>query len=311
MVRRRLKRSEIEIDREIVGFTLYEVDARTENQRLSNARDKTLDGSLNVYIPGHGQTANAATNLITTIVAHSQSKILWSVDIDPPKGGDHIRAKALIRIIKTRASSELFDSRFCAPEQPYYLKITLFGWSHGAAEAMLAAEMDSELIQEVIALTPGGLIERPSSELFWSFTLGGLRIFWDALRRFDGTIGRVLAVGFDIVSGVIRDCWRSKSFHLIVDDICWASKKVVGKSYGYNGTVILLFAGGDTTMRWRDVFPTCQHPDMIECVLELFRQDHFPQVRRLSVGVLEGNHVAPEVNASLYINTAFDLLESK
>ena len=81
------ERGEVEVDGETMCYTLYEVDARTESQRTANARHKTLDGNLNVYVPGHGQRATAAKNLTATIVALSSSKVLWAIDIDPPRGG--------------------------------------------------------------------------------------------------------------------------------------------------------------------------------------------------------------------------------
>jgi len=93
------ERDEVKVRGETIGYTLYEADARTESQRIANARDKTLDGNLNVYVPGHGQRATAAKNLTATIVALSSSKVLWAIDIDPPRGGDAARAEALIKII--------------------------------------------------------------------------------------------------------------------------------------------------------------------------------------------------------------------
>ena len=305
------ERDEVEVDGETIGYTLYEIDARTESQRIMNTRDNTLDGNLNVYIPGHGQTAAAARNLIATTIALSSSKVLWSIDIDPPRGGDPARAEVLIKIIKRKASQGLFGGEREESAEPPLFRVTIFGWSHGAAEAMLAAEKDSDLFQQVVGLCPAGLIERPPYELLWSFILESLRVFWDALLRFDCTVTRVLAIGYDILAGVFCDFLRSKSLRRVINDIRWASKKVNGKNYKYDGIVVILFGTKDTVIRWQDVFPACQHPSNIGQFVEEYKKRNFPMVRRLEVQVLEGNHVAPEVNALLYVKSAFDLLDTE
>jgi len=302
------ERDEVEVDGETIGYTLYEIDARTESQRIMNARDNTLDGNLNVYIPGHGQTAAAARNLIATTVALSPSKVLWSIDIDPPRGGDPTRAEALIKIIRRKVSDELFNGERQGLAGSPFFRVTIFGWSHGAAEAMLAAEKDCDLFQQVVGLCPAGLIERPPYELLWSFILESLRVFWDALLRFDCTVARVLAIGYDILAGVFCDFLRSKSLQRVINDVRWASRKVTDKDYRYDGMVVILFGGKDGVIRWQDVFPACQHPSNIGQFVEEYKKRNFPMVRRLEVRVLEGNHVDPEVNARLYIESAFDLL---
>jgi hypothetical protein len=142
----------------------------------------------------------------------------------------------------------------------------------------------------------------------WSFILEGLRVFWDALLRLDCTVVRVLAIGYDILAGVVCDALRTKSLRRVIDDMCWASRKVTGKNYKYDGTVVILFGRQDTVIRWQDVFPECHDPSNIGQFLEEYRRHNFSMVRRLEVRILEGNHIAPEINALLYINTAFDLL---
>ena len=303
------ERGEVEVDGETVCYTLYEVDARTESQRIANARDRALDGNLNVYVPGHGQRATAAKNLTATIVALSSSKVLWAIDIDPPRGGDQARAEALIKIIRRKASEELFGGEGQESAEPPSFRVTIFGWSHGGAEAMQAAEKAPDLFQQVVGLCPAGLVERSPSELLWSFILECWRIFWDALPRFDRTTVSVLAMGYDFLAGVFRDLLRSKSLRRVINDIRWASGKVTGEDYEYDGMVVILFGENDGVIRWRDVFPACQHPGNIGQFLEEYKRRDFHKVRGLQVRVLEGSHIAPETHAPLYVRTAFDLLD--
>jgi len=306
------ERGEVQVDGETIGYTLYEIDARTEDQRLENARCNALDGYLNVFAPGHGQTAAGARSLITTIVALSSSKILWSIDVDPPKGGDPTKAEALIKIIRRKASDELLEGESQESAELPFLRVRAFGWSHGAAELMRAAEKDCDLVQQVVGLCPIGLIERPPSELIWSFMLESLRILWDALRRRDWrTVARALAIGYDIISGCVFDFLRSKSLWRVIDDIRWASRKVPGGEYDYDGIVVILFGRKDTVIRWQDVFPKAKEPSDIEHLLEEYKRRNFPKARGLQVRVLEGNHIAAEANASYYIKTALDLLDQE
>jgi pimeloyl-ACP methyl ester carboxylesterase len=303
------ERGEVQVNGETIGYTLCKVDARTEGQRIANARDKALDGNLNVYVPGHGQRAAAARNLIATIVALSSSKVLWAIDIDPPQGGDPARAEALVKIIRRKASEELFGGEGQESAEPPFFRVTIFGWSHGGAETMQAAEKDPALFQQVVGLCPAGLVKRSPYDLVWSFLLECLRILRDALPRLDWTITRVLAIGYDILAGLFCDLVRSKSLRRVINDVRWACGKVTGKDYEYDGKVVILFGEQDGVIRWRDVFPTCQHPGNIGQFLEEYKKRDFPMALDLQVRVLEGSHIAPETHAPLYVKTAFDLLE--
>jgi len=303
------ERGEAEVDGQTIGYTLYEVDARPESQRIANARDKALDGNLNVYVPGHGQTVTAAKNLIATIVALSSSKVLWAIDIDPPRGGDAARADALIKIIRKKASQDLFGGEGQEAAEPPSFRVTIFGWSHGGAEAMRAAEKAPALFQQVIGLCPAGLTKRSPYEFAWSFVLECWRIFWDALPRLDRSIARALAMGYDVLAGLFCDLLRSKSLQRVINDIRWASGKVTGQHYEYDGMVVILFGENDGVIRWRDVFTACQHPGNIGQFVEEYKKRDFPIVRGLQVRVLEGNHIAPETRAPLYVRAAFDLLD--
>jgi pimeloyl-ACP methyl ester carboxylesterase len=303
------ERGEVQVDGETIGYTLYEVDARTESQRITNMRDKTLDGNLNVYVPGHGQRAAAARNLIATIVALSSSKVLWAIDIDPPRGGDPARAEALIKIIRRKASEELFGGEGQESAEPPFFRVTIFGWSHGGAETLRAAEKAPDLFQQVVGLCPAGLVKRSPYDLVWSFLLECLRILRDALPRLDRSIARALAIGYDMLAGLFCDLVRSKSLQRVINDIRWICGKVTGEDYGYDGKVVILFGEKDGIIRWRDVFPACQHPGNVGQFVEEYKKRDFPMARGLQVWVLEGSHIAPETRAALYVETAFDLLD--
>ena len=303
------ERGEVEVDGERTGYTLFEVDARPESQRVANARDRALDGNLNVYVPGHGQRVAAARNLIAAIVTLSSSKVLWAIDINPPSGGDPARAEALVKIIRRKAREELFGGEGQEAADLPSFRVTIFGWSHGGAEAMQAAEKAPDLFQQVVCLCPAGLVERSPSELLGSLVPECQHIFWDAWPRFDRSIARALAIGYDVLAGLFSDLLRSKSLKRVINDIRWASARVTGEDYGYDGKVVILFGEKDAIIRWRDVFPACQHPGDIETFLEEYRKRYFPMARGLQVRVLEGSHVAPETQAPLYVKTAFDLLD--
>ena len=305
------ERGEVEVDGERTGYTLYEVDARPESQRIANARDRALDGNLNVYVPGHGQRVAAARNLIATIMTLSSSKVLWAIDVDPPRGGDAARAEALVKIIRRKASEELFGGEGQEAAEPPSFRVTIFGWSHGGAEAMRAAEKAPDLFQQVVGLCPAGLVERSPSELLWSFVLECWRISWDALLKPDRSIARALAIGYDMLAGLFSDFLRSKSLRRVINDVRWISEKVTGQDYSYDGKVVILFGEKDAIIRWRDVFPACQHPGDIEAFLEEYKKRYFPMARGLQVRILEGSHVAPETHAPLYVKTAFDLLDQQ
>jgi hypothetical protein len=223
------ERGEVKLRGEKIGYTLYEVDARPESQRTANARDKTLDGNLNVYVPGHGQRVTAARNLIARIMSLSSSKVLWAIDVDPPRGGDLARAEALIKIVRKKASQELFGGEGQESAESPFFRATIFGWSHGGAEALRAAAKAPGLFQQVVGLCPAGLVERSPSELVWSFTLECWRIFWDALPRLDRGIARVLAMGYDMLAGLFCDLLRSRSLRRVINDIRWACEKVTGQ----------------------------------------------------------------------------------
>lgn len=301
------KREQIDIHGVKVNYTIYKIDARSESQRVANERDQSLDGNLNVYIPGHGQRAATAKSTLARIISHSTSKVVLSFDIDPPLGGDWIKAEALREIIRRKAS-ELFANQIPESEIHQFIRVTIFGWSHGGAIALRAAHVDKELFQHVVCMCPAGLINRSSLELMWSFIVEGLLVFINATFQFNGLIWRALAIGWDIVIGLITDFLRNFSLCRVFDDIRWATRKAVGHDYKFDGTAIVLFGEKDTVIRWRDTFPECNHPGDISKVIDVYKRKNFPLVGKLEIKVLAGNHMAPEIRAYRFINTAFHLI---
>jgi hypothetical protein len=62
-------------------------------------------------------------------------------------------------------------------------------------------------------------------------------------------------------------------------------------------------------VRWHDVFPESERPQDLSGSLEEYRKQNFPQARRVEVQVLEGAHVAPEVDALTFLQTGLTLLD--
>ena len=61
--------------------------------------------------------------------------------------------------------------------------------------------------------------------------------------------------------------------------------KAIGRDYKYDGKVVILFGENDGVIRWRDVFPACQHPGNIGQFVEEYKKRDFPMVRGLQVQV--------------------------
>jgi pimeloyl-ACP methyl ester carboxylesterase len=306
--RTRRLRDEIEVAGERLGYELFEFDARTEEQRAGDERRGALAGDLLVIIPGHGQTADSARHLIETSATRSKSGVAWSVDIDPPRGGDPVKAAALPAVIRQRLPA-LFPPDRRSPGAAPQAGVTLFGWSHGGGEALRTAELDGQLFQHVVGICPAGLVERRLPEVLASFLLECLRIVWFALRRGGWTyLRRVLSIGANIARGVIGDLLRTGSVRRVLSDMRWAARKVPGRSFRYNGNAALIFGAQDTVIRWRDVFPACRSRDQIPASLGVYRQSNFPHVRRLDVRVLDGNHLSPETDGAFAV-AALDLSE--
>lgn len=304
-------RGGVRVKGETITYTLCVFDGRSEAQRQENAKHRSLDGNLNVYLPGHGQPPDAAPNLLGSIVSLSSSKVLWAISIDAPRGGDAARAEALAKVIGTRVRRELVPEDGQPPEGSSSLGVTLFGWSHGASVALLAAERNPRLFRHVVCFCPAGLVQRLPSEMTLSYLRGSTISFWKALLRRDGTAMRLLERGRNVRAAAAHDLVRDGSFRRVLDGMKCASRKVVGKGYGYDGQVVLLFGEDDPVIRWRDVFPACEDYSEVEQSLVEYRRNNFPRGRVLRVKILDGDHAGPELQAPFYVRAAFDLLEQQ
>jgi hypothetical protein len=83
---------------------------------------------------------------------------------------------------------------------------------------------------------------------------------------------------------------------------------VTDKTTDYSGEVMLLLGEQDTVIRWRDVFPDCEHPAEIAAALPAFRAASFGHAKSVEFVVVEGNHIAPEADAVTWMRLALDLL---
>jgi len=289
------RRAEIEIDGERLGYALVECDVRSGEQRQRDAARGALAGDLIIIIPGHGQTADSALRLIHQSAQHSKSRVAWCVDIDPPVGGDPVKARAMPLIVQRHLPALLAAG---APAAGAAQQVTLFGWSHGGAEALRTAEAAPQLIPHVVGLCPAGLIQRSVFELLFSFLVESIHLVLVALKRGDPAYLRsVLSIGANIVQGVYGDVRRTHSLSRAWRDICWTARKASGPHTSYTGTVGILFGAQDRVIRWRDVFPGCRDTGEIGQWLPQLQAADFPCVTELQVEALPGNHLSPETDA--------------
>lgn len=292
----------VDVRGESVRYEIRIVDARSTQQREQDAQRGRPGGNIMVVVPGHGQSIHGPVKLVATAAQLSRSKIAWCIDPVPARGGDWIEAQAIARVVRDRISTT-----FPAKEEP--TAATLIGWSHGGSEALRAAEHDPDLFPQVLGLCPTGIVDRRQLELLYSFFLEAARILWASARRQDWTcLKDILRLGWNASVGLVRDWWRGGSARRLVEDIGWATRKVTRSPIGYTGEVVLLFGAQDTVVRWRDAFPECERPQNISRVLAAYRKKNFPQARRVEVQVIEGTHVAPEVDAPTFLQTGLSLL---
>lgn len=293
----------VEVQSESVRYEIRIVDARSAQQRELDAQRGRPGGNIMVVVPGHGQSIHGPKKLVDSAAQLSRSKIAWCIDPIPVKGGDRIEAQAIARVVRDRISTT-----FPAKDEP--TSATLIGWSHGGSEALRAAEHDPDLFPQFLGLCPTGLVDRRLPELLYSFFLEATRILWVSARRRDWTCMKdTLRLGWNAGAGLVRDLWRGRSVRRLVEDLGWAARKVTSNPIGYTGVVVLLFGAQDTVVRWYDVFPGCERPQDISGFLADYQKEHFPQARCFEVQVMEGAHVAPEVDAPNFLKTGLSLLE--
>ncbi len=289
-----LKRDAVYIDHQKIGYYLYEHSPGDHLSPASNASANVI----NVYIPGHGQRATTAKQLLTSITQVNPYQRTWSIDIDPAPGGSLNKARALVKIIEQMISkrypSETKDS----------IKIRLIGWSQGGSEAMLAAALAPHLIPSIACLCSTGLVYRSVTNLISKFAIECTRILTDATIHRNVSFSGAVRFGGDIMIGVVNDVLSTRSVTCAWEDLRDATRQICGANYDYCGDVLLVFAENDTVIRWRDAFPGCKCPEDVQIMLPDYKQKYFPQVRNLKVEILPGNHLAPEADAERYIQTA-------
>jgi pimeloyl-ACP methyl ester carboxylesterase len=238
----------------MVGYSCYIIDARDDGRHQKNKTDNALEGNLVVYLPGHVQPADAARDLHTAIIEASQAGVLWSIDIDPPKGGDPTKAAALIKILHEQVMGYLFDDPVTARIR---FKVTVCGWSHGGAEALRAAELAPEMIDCVIVLCSAGLDSLSTLRLISLLPREIVRITRDAYRKRSTSVRSSLRFGAQLTRGFAADLAHTRSPRRLANDLRWAGKKVVGPQYSYPGNVVIVLSENDTFISWRKLFPDC------------------------------------------------------
>jgi pimeloyl-ACP methyl ester carboxylesterase len=293
----------VDVRGESVRYEMRIVDARATHTRERDSRRGRPGGNIMVIIPGHGQSVHGPKNLVATAAQLSRSRIAWCIDPVPTKGGDRIEAQAIARVVRDR-----IFATFPTRDQP--TAATLIGWSHGGSEALRAAEHDPDLFPQFMGLCPTGLVERRRLELLNSFFLESTRILWVSARQRDWTsLKAALRLGQNAGAGLVRDLWRGRSAARLVGDIDWAAKNVASRPIGYPGEVVLLFGAQDTVVRWQDLFPEAERPQDIPRSVAQYQGQHFPQARRVVVQVMDGAHLAPEVDAVSFLQMGLGLLE--
>lgn len=299
----RVARNYIELDGEIIGYHIWEVDLRTQKQNGRSKQQKSLDGPLNIFLPGHGLMADSAKNLIHNIAAKSSSKIVWSIDVDPNNQGDEGKAGVVLKVIQNKYP-ELINLHTKIDHG-----IIVYGWSHGGSEALLLGELDSNIIKGVVCLTPTGLVDRNPYALVGDFIFEGLEIFGTRLIKKRNTVKRVLEIGANIVEGIWRNLITLKSIRKVIMDLFNSSKKVSGVNYRYEGNLIILFSVNDSVVKWRDCFPGITLPLDNKSIRE-FQKQNFPFIKNLDICVIAGDHISPETEPNEFIDRSMIFLTS-
>lgn len=291
---RGMKRDSVLIGNQKIGYYLYEYNPGDRYSPTSTAAANII----NVFLPGHGQRAATAQQLLSSLAQQNPSQLTWSIDIDPSPGGSLLKTQALIKILE-----QMFTKHYPS-DMRNNVKVQIFGWSQGGSEAMLAAAIAPEWITGIACICSTGLVQRSVGNLATNFTLECTRIFTDAARQRNGSFSLAIRLGLDITYGMASDVLSTRSIACAWEDLRDAARQVCGANYDYNGDVILIFAENDTVISWRDAFPGCKSPGDVQTILQEYRQRYFPRVRNLKVEILPGNHIAPEADAERYVQAA-------
>jgi hypothetical protein len=283
------------------------VDCRTREQKDRDRALGCLGGNLIVVVPGHGQTVDGPRNLTVAAARLSRSRLAWCIDPVPAAGGDRTEGRALGTIVRQRLAALFPAQAERQPDPP--VKATVAGWSHGGAEALLAAAADGALFQQWLGLCPTGMIARSVPGLAAHFTLEALQVVWQALANRDWRLLQdVIRVGGNLVRGAAGDLVSTRAPRRLVDDVRWACYQVAGPDLGYGGEAAILFAREDSVIRWRDLVPGCPEADGIEGCVPGLKETYFPGARQVQVRVIKGNHLSPESEAGTFVRAGLELL---
>jgi pimeloyl-ACP methyl ester carboxylesterase len=279
---------------ETVRYDLCSVDARSAAQRAEDECRGRPAGPVIVVVPGHGQTVDGPRKLVAAAALFSRSKIAWCIDPAPCRGGDCTEARAIAAIARQKLSAE-----FPHPDDPDRpVQAVLIGWSHGGSEALRAAAADPDLFPCFVGLCSTGFVERRLLGMLLGFCLETLRIIGRCIcRRRWQYLRDTMRLGADLAVGLVRDLWHGHSLVKLVQDVVWATRRVVGPTFPYTGWALLVWGRQDTVVRWRDVFPDCTDPEEIPGSLARFQAENLPRARRVEVAVIDGDHVGPEADA--------------
>jgi len=299
------QRGSVIVDGETVQYELRTVDARSEAQRAHDARAGRPAGNIVILVPGHGQTVDGPRNLLAAAAELSRSGIACCIDPVPARGGDRVEARAIVAIARETIACLLPGDM----QRPVPIQTTVVGWSHGGGEALRAASQDPELFPQYLGLCPVGLVERRPAELVCSFIQEALRVAGRNLLQGNvRCILTLLRLGANLLKGLLWDLQRSRSLRRLIADVRWACRRVPGPTFGYTGEVVLLWAEGDSVVRWRDAFQVCDCCQEIERSLPDFTRDNFPLAGRVEVRVLPGDHLSPEVTSASFLTVGLALL---
>ena len=240
-----------------------------------------------IFFPGHGQRVQDDNALIRKLSRLSGFDEVWALDLNPLASGDPMKAKVVPLIV----------CKHLGNETPF--RLTLMGWSHGAAEALLTAENDPGRVEKVIAMCPAGFLNISLPMIIARFTLECVYIFLRSFRS--GKVLDVLGLGLSITMGMVKDLFKSGSIRTFLGDIRWAGRRVVGEDYTYDGKVTIILGRKDSLMRPKRILRGYKRGQTGEYTNPVFKQMCFPRARELRVFVTNSDHAGPVVNPEEFL----------
>lgn len=240
-----------------------------------------------IFFPGQGQMVQDDNPLTRELADLVQFDQVWGLDLNPLEAGDVLKARAIRPIVENcLGTGELF-------------RLTLIGWSHGAAEALLAAEQEPAIVDKVIAICPSGFLDISLHRIISGFALECVFIFFRALPT--GKLQHVLKLGLSISLGMVKDLIKSSSLKTFLQDIRWAGRRVVGEDYTFSGKVTIILGRRDSLMQPKRILPDYANEETGQYVNPVFKQKYFPRAQELRVFVTDNDHAGPVINPDEFI----------